>query len=69
MKYILATTATSPTSGWWGNAMGVNNLLSLRMQLGRTGLMVGYRLDLRTFHANHLKTQQLRNAFVIGIIP
>lgn len=55
--------------GWWGNAMGVNNLLSLRMQLGRTGLMVGYRLDLRTFHANHLKTQQLRNAFVIGIIP
>lgn len=55
--------------GWWDNAAGVNNLLSLRMQLGRTGLMLGYRLDLRTFHANHLQTQQLRNAFVIGIIP
>lgn len=55
--------------GWWGNSMGVNNLLSLRLKLGRTGMMIGYRLDLRTFHANNLKTQQLRNAFVIGIIP
>lgn len=55
--------------GWWGNAMGVDNLLSLKLSLGRTGLMLGYRFDLRTFRADALKTQLLRNAFVIGIIP
>lgn len=55
--------------GWWGNAMGVDNLLSLKFNLGRTGLLLGYRLDLRTFQACGLKTQLLRNAFVIGVIP
>lgn len=55
--------------GWWGNAGGVDNLLSLRLQLGRTGMMLGYRVDWRIFNANHLATHLLRNAFVIGIIP
>ena len=55
--------------GWWGNAFGINNLLSVKFNFGKTGMLVGYRLDLRTFRANHLETQLLRIAFVIGVIP
>lgn len=55
--------------GWWGNAFGIDNLLSFRMNFGRTGMTIGYRLDLRTFRVNHLETQVLRNALVIGVIP
>lgn len=55
--------------GWWGNAFGIDNLLSLRLDLGRTGLQVGYRFDLRQFRANHLDTQLLRHAFHIAVIP
>lgn len=55
--------------GWWGNAFGINNLLSLKMNFGSTGMIVGYRLDFRRFNANNLDNQILRNAFVIGIIP
>jgi hypothetical protein len=55
--------------GWWGNAMGVDNLLSFKLNLGKTGLQLGYRFDLRTFKASGLKTQLMRNAFVIGVIP
>ena len=55
--------------GWWGNAFGIDNLLSLRLDLGRTGLQIGYRFDLRYFKANHLENQLLRNAFHIAVIP
>lgn len=55
--------------GWWGNNFSINNLLSLRFNFGKTGMSIGYRLDLRTFKANNLQTQVLRNAFVIGVIP
>lgn len=55
--------------GWWGNSFGVNNLLSFKINFGKTGMFVGYRLDLRTFKANDLQTQVMRNAFVIGVIP
>lgn len=55
--------------GWWGNAFGIDNLLSLRLDLGRTGLQVGYRFDLRSFNANHLDTRLLRHSFQIAVIP
>lgn len=55
--------------GWWGNNFGVNNLLSFKINFGKTGMMLGYRLDLRTFKANNLETGLMRNAFVIGVIP
>lgn len=55
--------------GWWGNAFGIDNLISLRLDLGRTGLQVGYRFDLRQFKANNLQTQLLRHAFHIAVIP
>lgn len=55
--------------GWWGNSWSVDNLLSLRLYLGRTSLQLGYRFDLRQFMANNLSTQLLRNAFNISVIP
>lgn len=55
--------------GWWGNAFGIDNLLSFKLDFGRTAMQIGYRLNLRTFWANNLNTQLLRNAFVIGVIP
>ena len=54
---------------WCGNASGIDNLISFKMNFGRTGMLIGYRFDLRTFRANSLETQIMRNAFVIGIIP
>lgn len=56
-------------AGWWGNAFGIDNLLSLRLKLGRTGLQVGYRFDVRRFKANNLDTQLMRHVFHIGVIP
>lgn len=53
--------------GWWGNAIGVNNLLSATLQLGKYSLLVGYRLNLRTFNANNLDTRVLGNSAVLGI--
>lgn len=52
-----------------GNAFALNNLLSLKLDFGRTAMQIGYRFDVSTFRANRLKTQTLRNAFVIGVIP
>lgn len=52
--------------GWWGNAPGVNNLLTFSLHFGSRALVLGYRLNLRTFAANHLDTRLLTNAFVIG---
>lgn len=53
--------------GWWGNAIGVNNLLSATLHLGKYSLLVGYRLNLRTFNANNLDTRVLGNSAVLGI--
>ncbi|MCM1369926.1 MAG: DUF3316 domain-containing protein [Candidatus Amulumruptor caecigallinarius] len=55
--------------GWWGNAFAIDNLLSLKMDFGRTAMQVGYRFDVRSFWANSLNTQVIRHAFVIGVIP
>lgn len=55
--------------GWWSNAFGIDNLLSVKLNFGKTGMMLGYRFDLRWFKANNLELQTMRNAFVIGIIP
>ena len=55
--------------GYPGNALAIDNLLSFKLDFGRTAMQIGYRLDIDTFHANQLKTQTLRNAIVIGVIP
>lgn len=53
--------------GWWGNCFGINNHLSFTMHFGKRSLSVGYRLNVRTFHANNLVTQYVRNAFTIAL--
>ena len=55
--------------GWPGNRFGVNNLLSVTLDFGRTALEVGYRFSMQNEQANHLTTRFIGNAFVIGIIP
>lgn len=55
--------------GWWGNKFSINNLLSLRLDFGRTALQVGYRFALDTAHANHLHHDMTSHRFVIAVIP
>lgn len=55
--------------GWPGNRFGIDNLLSVILDLGRTALEVGYRFSFQNEHANHLTTRIVNNAFVIGVIP
>jgi len=55
--------------GWWGNRFGIDNLLSVKLDFGRTAMEVGYRYRLTTEYANHLNTHVITNAFVIGVIP
>lgn len=55
--------------GWWGNHFGIDNLLSIKLDFGRTAMEIGYRYKLHTEYANGLNTHVITNAFVIGIIP
>ncbi len=55
--------------GWWGNNFGVSNMLSVKLDFGRTAMEIGYRYDYRSFYANHLITRTAGNSFVIGVIP
>lgn len=55
--------------GWWGNNFGAGNLLSFKLDFGRTAMELGYRYDFRSFYANHLITRTAVNSFVIGVIP
>jgi hypothetical protein len=52
--------------GWWGNSFGIDNMLAFDLMFGRKFLRLGYRLDLRTFNAENLDTQILRNSFTIA---
>ena len=55
--------------GWPGNRFGIDNLLAVTLDLGRTALEVGYRFSMQNQHANNLTTRIFNNAFVIGVIP
>ena len=55
--------------GWPGNRFGIDNLLAVTLDLGRTALEVGYRFSMQNEHACNLTTSIFNNAFVIGIIP
>lgn len=55
--------------GWPGNRFGIDNLLSVTLDLGRTAMEVGYRFSMQNEHANHLTTRIFNHAFVIGVIP
>lgn len=55
--------------GWPGNRFGVDNLLSVTLDFGRTAMEVGYRFSMQNERANNLTTRIFNNAFVIGVIP
>lgn len=55
--------------GWPGNRFGIDNLLMVTLDLGKTALEVGYRFSMQREHANNLTTRILNNAFVIGVVP
>lgn len=55
--------------GWWGNNFCLDNLLSLKLDFGRTAMEIGYRYDYRSCWANSLSTRVSTHSFVIGIIP
>lgn len=55
--------------GWPGNRAGVDNLLYITLDFGRTAMEVGYRFSMQNERANNLTTRIFNNAFVIGIIP
>lgn len=55
--------------GWPGNRCGVDNLLSVTLDFGRTAMEVGYRFSVQNEQANHLTTRFFNHAFVIGVIP
>lgn len=54
--------------GWWGNCFGIDNHLTMTLHFrNRRSLVLGYRLDVRTNHANNLTNQYVRNAFTVAI--
>ena len=55
--------------GWPGNRFGIDNLISLTLDFGRTAMEVGYRFSMQNERANNLTTRIFNNAFVIGVIP
>ena len=55
--------------GWWGNNFCIDNLLSLKLDFGKTAMEVGYRYDYRSQWASSLSTKISTHSFVIGIIP
>ncbi len=55
--------------GWWGNHFGLDNLLAFDLDLGPSAFRLGYRFSLQSSWINHINTQLISNAFVIGWIP
>lgn len=55
--------------GWPGNRFGIDNLLSVTLDFGRTALEAGYRFSMQEEYANNLTTRMFNHAFVIGVIP
>lgn len=55
--------------GWPGNRFGIDNLLAVTLDFGRTAMEVGYRFSMQNESANHLTTRVFTNALVIGVIP
>lgn len=55
--------------GWWGNHFGIDNLISFKLDFGRTAMEIGYRYAIQTAYANSLNTKVSSHGFVIGVIP
>ena len=55
--------------GWPGNRFGIDNLLSVTLDFGRTSMLLGYRFAMQNQQVNHLVDRTFYNAFVIGVVP
>lgn len=55
--------------GWPGNRFGINNLLMVTLDLGRTAMELGYRFTFQNEQANNLTTRLTSHMFVVGVIP
>lgn len=55
--------------GWPGNRFGIDNLLAVTLDFGRTAMEVGYRFAFQNEKANNLTTRFINHSFVIGVIP
>lgn len=55
--------------GWWGNNFGIRNLLSVKLDFGRTAMEIGYQYERQSYWANSLNTVINTHQFVIGVIP
>lgn len=53
--------------GWWGSNFGLDNLLGAELNFGRRSLVLGWRYDLYTQHAQNIDTQLWRHSAVVGI--
>ncbi len=53
--------------GWWGNNFCLDNLLGTELHFGKRSLVLGWRFDMYTTHANNLDTQLWRHSGVIGL--
>ena len=52
-----------------GNRFGIDNLLMVTLDLGRTAMEVGYRFSFQNEQANNLTTRTVCHSLVIGVIP
>lgn len=55
--------------GYPGNCAGLDNEISISLDLGNTAVQLGYLLRINNTFANNLKTKSISNIFVMGIIP
>lgn len=54
--------------GWPGNRMGLDNLIGVTLDLGRTALQVGYRYSMQSADANHLHARFHSHSLVVGVV-
>lgn len=55
--------------GWFGNRVGIDNLLGVTLDFGRTSMQVGYRFTMQNAQANNLVTRIYGHSLVIGVVP
>lgn len=55
--------------GWWGNHFGIDNLLSVDLDFGRTAMRIGYHYSLTSSYVCDINSRLQTHTFVIGVIP
>ncbi|MCM1378092.1 MAG: DUF3316 domain-containing protein [Clostridium sp.] len=55
--------------GYPGNFQGIDNLLGITFNFGRTAMQVGYRFRMENQEACHLVTREFKHMLVLGVVP